>query len=88
MYNNREYQKTYINASASTTIFTKRGTLAGVSVNTTSTGVIVLYDGASPFANIVASVTPGNYPFNVIISNGLTVSTGGASDITVMWARG
>lgn len=88
MYNNLEYQKKYINTSASTTVFTKRGTLGGVAVNTTSTGSITLYDGTSPFAVIAASVIPGTYVTNVAISNGLIVSTAGSSDITVMYVQG
>jgi hypothetical protein len=88
MYNNREYQKTYINTSASSSIFSGRGTLGGVCVNTTASGSITLYDGTSPFAILKASIAENEYCKDILISNGLIVSTNAASDLTVKWVKG
>lgn len=88
MYNNREYQKTYINTSASTTVFTGRGNLGGIMLNTTSTGTITLIDGTSPFAVLAASFPVGEYMQGAVISKSLIVSTAGASDITILWTKG
>ena len=87
MFNNQEYQKTYIATSATSVIFSGRGTLQGVSVNTTAASIITLYDGASPFAVLQASILPGGYQQNVVIGNGLTVVTAGSPNITVMWTQ-
>lgn len=88
MYNNREYQKTYITTTASTTILTGRGNLGGVCVNTTATGTITLIDGTSPFAVLQASILPGVYLQGVIISKSLIISTAGSPDITILWTKG
>lgn len=87
-YNEREYQKTYINTAATTVIFSGRGTLGGICVNTTAAGTILISDGASPFASLAASVLAGKYLENIVISNSLTVSPAAASDITVLWTKG
>lgn len=88
MYNNREYQKTYITTSASTTVFTGRGTLGGVCVNTTAASTITLFDGASPFAVLKASIVEGTYLQNILVSTSLIVSTNGSPDVTVLWVKG
>ena len=88
MYNNREYQKTYITTQASTAVFSGRGTLGGICINTTAASTIVLYDGTTPFATLAASIVAGKYLENVLISNGLNVSTNGAPDVTVLWVKG
>lgn len=88
MYNNREYQKTYITGSASTSVFSGRGTLGGICINTTASGVITIYDGASVYASLKSNIVEGEYLQNIVISNGLTVSTSASPDITVKWTRG
>jgi len=88
MYNNREYQKTYITTNTSTVVFSGRGTLGGVCINTTAAGTIVLYDGASAFASLKASIVENEYLQNILISNGLTIVTAASPDITVKWVKG
>jgi hypothetical protein len=88
MYNPSDWQKTYITVAASTVVFSGRGTLGGICVNTTAAGAITLYDGTSPFAILVASVSPNVYLEGIVISNGLTVNTAASPDITVKWAKG
>lgn len=87
MYNNLEFQKTYITTTTSSSIFTGRGTLHGVCVNTTATGTITLIDGTSPFAVLQASILPGTYVEHVVIANSLTISTTGSPDITIKWVK-
>lgn len=88
MYNNREYQKTYVTTAASTSVFSGRGVLGGICINTTAAGSITIYDGASPFAVLKASIAENKYLENIVVSNSLIVSTNAASDITVLWAKG
>lgn len=90
--NNREYQYTNIAAGATTQVFTGRGLLQAITVNTTAAGTIKLIDNtAGSTANvgtIVASASPGTYWYNCSIANGLRIITAAASDITVTWAQG
>lgn len=87
-YNNLEYQKTYITTSASTSVFAGRGNLGGVCINTTAASTITVYDGASPFAVLAASISPGTYLQGISISNGLVISTAGSPDVTIKWIKG
>jgi hypothetical protein len=87
MYDNREYEKKYITTAATSVVFSGKGTLGGVCVNTTAAGTIVLYDGSSPFASLVASIAVGTYLENMVIGNGLTVVTAGSPNITVKWVK-
>lgn len=87
MYNNREYEKTYITTNATSVVFSGAGTLGGVCVNTTAAGTIVLYDGSSVFASIKASVLEGTYIENVVIGNGLTVVTAASPNLTIKWYK-
>ena len=58
-------------------------------VNTTAAGTIKLTDstdGASgTFATLKSSVVEGTYSYNVRFQTGLTIVTGAASDVTVVW---
>lgn len=87
-YNDREYQKTYISTSASTTVFTGRGNLGGVCVNTSAAGTITLIDGTTPFAVLKASIAEGTYLQGAQISKSLIISTAGSPDITILWTQG
>lgn len=87
MYNDREYQKTYITGVASTTVFTGRGTLGGVCINTSANGTITLFDGNTPFAVMKASVAEGEYLRDVLISTSLIVSTNASPDVMVKWIK-
>jgi hypothetical protein len=87
MYNNREYEKKYITTAATSVVFSGKGILGGVCVNTTAASIITLYDGTSPFAILQASILPGVYLENVVVGNSLTVVTAGSPDITVKWTK-
>lgn len=86
------YQKTYIASATTTQVFTGTGVLKAIVVNTTAAGTIGIIDGISGstvnVGQLVASVVPGTYEYNITIANGLRIVTGAASDITVVWAQG
>ncbi len=87
MTNPQEYQKTYISTNTTTTVFTGKGTLHSIVVNTTAAGSITLNDNGTAFAVLKASVAEGTYLYDCAVSKTLTVVTAGASDITVNWAQ-
>lgn len=91
MFNNKEYQNTYIATNTTTQVATGRGTLQAITVNTTSAGSIKIIDNtAGSTANIgtlKASVAEKTYWYNCVFANGLRIITAGASDITVTWAQ-
>lgn len=65
-----------------------RGTLHTLVINTTAASAISLYDGTNSsgtkIANIAASPVIGStFKYDVEFINGLFVSVGGASDITL-----
>lgn len=88
MYNNREYQKTYITTNASTVVFTGRGTLGGICVNTTAAGTITVQDNGVTFAILKASIAENEYLQNILISKNLTIVTANSPDITIKWVKG
>lgn len=91
--NNREYQYTNITAGTNgSQIFTGRGILQAITVNTTANGVIKIVDGltgsTANVGTLKASVAEGTYWYNASISQGLRIATAAASDITVTYAQG
>lgn len=88
----REYQATNINSGTSTQVFSGKGILQAVTINTTAAGTITIIDGvgsaASPVVAVLkSSVVEGTYLYNCAISTGLKVVTAAASDITVTWQK-
>jgi len=74
--------------AADTLVQKSRGTLHNVVINTTAASGIVIYDGTSntgtKIATIAASPAIGScFRYDAEFSNGLFVSVGGASDITL-----
>lgn len=83
------YKYNNITTATTTLIKTGSGILAGITVNGGTIGAITIYDNttasttkiatiASPFAGQVI-------PFGIGFSTGLTIVTGAATDITVMY---
>lgn len=93
--NKQEFQYTHITSKSDSQIFTGRGLLRGVVINTTAAGTINVSDrlltttaGTDGNVGIIqASALPGTYRYDVSISKGLTIATGASSDITVCWAQ-
>lgn len=95
--NRQEFEYTHLSGSASDNqVFTGRGILRSVVVNTTANAAINISDalltvssGTSGNVGILkANVAEGTYRYDVSISQGLTIARAGASDITVCWAKG
>lgn len=91
MFNNREYEKTYITTTTTTQVFSGRGTLQAITVNTSAAGTIGIIDGTTGttvnVGQLKASVAEGTYWFNCVMKAGCRIVTGANSDITVTWAQ-
>jgi hypothetical protein len=98
--NKQEFQYTNISAANTTgaQIFTGRGLLRAVVVNTTAAGPINVTDGllvttgagSGTTGNVgimQASILPGTQRYDVSISKGLTIANTAASNITIVWAQ-
>ncbi len=91
-YNDKDYQYTYIASATTTQVFSGRGTLKAITINTaTAVGIITVIDGTSGTTGnvaIIAAATPGQtLTYDISISQGLRIVTAGASDITVVWGK-
>jgi len=86
-----DYQKSYISTATDTQVFTGPGTLISVILGETAAGAITLGDGltgaATTFSVLKASIAEGQYDYNCQISTGLTITTAGASKMTVIWKK-
>lgn len=89
MTNPEIYQKTYIASATTTQVFTGTGVLKAIVVNAPA-GTIGIIDGtAGTTVNVgqIAATGVGTYEYDITIANGLRIVTGGATDITVVWAK-
>jgi hypothetical protein len=87
MYNNKEYQYTNITTNTTTEVFTGKGILQAITINTTAAGAITIQDGGVALGVLVSNATVGTYWYNIAISDGLDIVTGASSDITVTWSK-
>lgn len=91
MFNNREYQYTYLTGATTNQIFSGRGTLFGVVVNSTTATAFGIYDGigstAQPVGILKASIVENTYVYNCSVSSGLYVTFGTSGNYTVLWAK-
>lgn len=93
--NRQEFQYTKISATSDNQIFTGRGLLRAVVINTTAAGAINISDdlltatsGTSGNVGIIqASVLPQTLRYDISISKGLTIATTAASNVTICWAK-
>lgn len=80
---------TNITTATTTQVYTGRCTLIAIVVNTTAAGTIAILDGVSGSTvtkgTLKASVAEGTYTYNMKMSTGIRITTGAASDITVIW---
>ncbi len=96
MYNNRQYQYLHIaSAAAATTVcFLGRGQIGGICINTaTAVAAVTVKDSTNGTTGttvaIFAATTPaGTYLAGGGISQGLTIVTAGASDLTILYTQG
>ena len=79
------YNKTYISSAATTIVSSVSCVLHSVVIGETAAGTITLQDGGVTFAVLKTSIGEGEYTFDVVCKNSLTVVTGAASKLTVSW---
>ena len=77
-------------ASATTTVVKSgNGILRRITVNTTAAGTITIYDNTAASGTKIgilkSSIVEGTYEYGCRFGTGLTIVTGAASDITVIW---
>ena len=91
MFNNKDYQYSYLTGGATKQVFTGTGILAGISVNGTTGTAFGIYDGiastSQPVGILKASIVENTYVFNTTISSGLYVTYGSSGNYTVIWAK-
>lgn len=93
MYNNREYNGTHITTNTDTVVFTGKGILQAVTVNTAAAGAVTIADGVSAStgttkAILKSSVAEGTYWYNMTMASGLVITTAASTDLTVTWTKG
>lgn len=80
---------TYISSATTTTVKSGKGNLAKIILTETAAGTITVYDNTAGSGTILAlfkaSVVEGSYEFNCRFNTGLTIVTGAASKLTVVW---
>lgn len=86
-YNNKEYIPKYITTSATTTVFTGKGILQAVTINTTANDTIIIKDGTTVIATLKANIAEGTYWYNTTIANSLIIVTATTPDITVTYTK-
>lgn len=83
------YSYENITTATTTLIKTGSGVLHTIVVNSTAAQTIIIYDSLTAAAPIIAtlkaSVAEGTYIFDVAFSAGLTIVTGGTSDLTATY---
>lgn len=87
MYNAREYNHTNITTNVTTAIFTGKGILQAITINTAAAGTIIIKDGTVVVGTIKASAAEGTYWYNTTIAANLSVVTAASTDITVTWTQ-
>jgi len=91
----RIFEKTHIATTSSTVCVGGQAVLRYVTVNTTAAGTIEVYDAATVATTgtincvgiLQASVLPGTFRYDCVMSRGITVIANTASDITVSYER-
>ena len=83
-----KYNYVHILGAGDKLVQTGRGTLHTVVINTTSASGVVLYDGIATATNRIATIGVSaaigqSFLYDIEFSQGLFVSVGGASDITL-----
>ena len=83
-----KYNYKNLNGAADTLVQKGRGTLHTVVIHTTAASGVVLYDGLATATNKIATIgvsaaIGSTFLYDVELSQGLFVSVGGASDITL-----
>ena len=93
MFNNKEYQKQFLTATA-TQVFTGRGTFHGIVIGTTATTAVQLCDATGintnngTFMILKASIAEGSYmDIDTICVNGLYVTNSITGSYTIVYSQ-
>ena len=80
---------TNITSATTTVVKSGGGILRRITINTTAAGAITVYDNTSAAGTKIATfpnnAAIGTYEYGCRFGTGLTVVTGAASDVTVVW---
>ncbi len=91
MYNNREYNPTHLSTGSTSQVFTGKGIVRGISINTGSAVAFGVYDGLASTSTAIAifkaSAAEGMYLLDATIARGLYVTYGAGGDYTVLWTK-
>jgi len=81
----------YISTQTGTLVATGTGVLVAIVINKTAAGTIIVADSTTTttpaIATLKSSVAEGTYYYNCSFANGLYITTGAASDITVIYRQ-
>lgn len=85
----QRFSYSHITTATTTVVKNSAGFLHAITVNTTAAGSITVYDNTAASGTVIAvlkaSVGEQTFTYNVSCSNGITVVTAAASDITVSY---
>lgn len=85
----QRFNYTYISTQTTTVVKAAPGVLHGIIVTGGTAGTIIIYDNASGAGTVIANfdstVVFQPYIFDVNVSQGITIVTGAATKITVLW---
>lgn len=86
-YNNREYIPKNITTAVTTAVFSGKGTLQAITVNTTANDIITIQDGSTTIGILKANIAEDTYWYNTKIAGGLNIITASTPDITVTYTK-
>ena len=89
-----DYEFVHISSAATTVVVGAACKLKRLTVNTTTTGLIIMYNSATSLGclttnavgTLPASATVGTYDYEIKLGSGLVIVTLAASDITAVYA--
>ena len=84
----RSYLSVNITTGTTTTVCPTGGVLHYIVVNTTAAGTIIFNNGTggTTLGTLKASVAEGTYRYHIVFDKNLSIITGAASDITVVYS--
>ena len=85
---NNDY--TNINSAATTIVRSSRGTLARLVINSITAGTVTIFDSITGSGDVVAVIavgaTIGDIEYDLVVTNGITIVTTMADNLTVVFS--
>jgi hypothetical protein len=78
------YKPTYISIATTTAVSTTPCVLRSIVIGETAAGAITIKDGETTIAVLKSSIAEGEYRFDAIIRESLSIVTAAASKLTVL----